>query len=71
MVGTTDLNKEYHPFGVMLTKVEKTKDYAFMFKCVQDLSLKIYNHYYNPKILVADCAPAITRGFKRVFEMVI
>ena len=71
MVGTTDLNKEYHPFGVMLTKIEKSRDYGFMFQCVKDLALKIYNHVYKPNILLADTAPAITNGFRRVFDLVI
>ena len=34
LVGTTDLCKEFHPFGIMLTKLEKPEDYAFMFACV-------------------------------------
>ena len=53
----------------MLTKHEKTLDYAFMFSCVKDLATKIIAYSYNPTVLVADSAPAITNGFKRVFVL--
>ena len=53
----------------MLTKHEKTLDYAFMFSCVKDLAMKIIAYSYNPTVLVADSAPAITNGFKKVFEL--
>ncbi len=69
LVGTTDLNKEFHPFGIMLTKLEKSRDYAFMFACVKDLAKKILAYEYNPRILVADSAKSITKGFKKVFML--
>ena len=69
LVGTTDLNKEFHPFGIMLTKLEKSRDYAFMFACVKDLAKKILAYEYNPRILVADSAKSITKGFKKVFKL--
>jgi hypothetical protein len=31
--------------------------------------LDIYNFEYNPRILVADSAKSITKGFKRVFDL--
>ena len=42
LVGTTDLNRVFHPFGTMLTRYEKTKDFEFMFQTVKDLANKIF-----------------------------
>ena len=67
LVGTTDFEKQFHPFGVMLTKNEDKEDYAFMFQSVKDLSEKIFEYDYEPTILLADAAAAITNGFELVF----
>jgi hypothetical protein len=40
-----------------------------MFSCCQRLALDIYNFEYSPRILVADSAKSITKGFKRVFDL--
>ena len=40
-----------------------------MFKCCKQLALDILNYAYNPQILVADSAPSITKGFKKVFDL--
>ena len=53
----------------MLTKLEKSADYQFMFQCVKDLALQIYAYSYSPTILVADSAKTITKGFKKVFVL--
>ena len=58
LVGTTDLKRQFHPFGIMLTRDENTQDYAHMFSCVKDLAMKISAYSYNPTVLVADFAPA-------------
>ncbi len=40
-----------------------------MFNCCKRLALDIYNFEYSPRILVADSAKSITKGFKRVFDL--
>lgn len=70
LVRTTDLNRVFHPFGTMLTRYEKTKDFEFMFQTVKDLANKICSFIYDPRILVADNASAITKGFKKVFTLI-
>ncbi len=51
----------------MITRNETNEDYAYMFQCVKDLAEKICSFDYEPTILVADSAPAISNGFKDVF----
>ena len=48
MVGTTDYNKEFHPFGVLITKNETDNDFGFMFKRIKELVQKIHTSDYNP-----------------------
>jgi hypothetical protein len=70
IVGTTDMNKTFHPFGLMITQHERTEDYAYMFLCIKEL-VKLARHVdYEPTILVADCAGAITKGFEEVFNLI-
>ncbi|CAF4975592.1 unnamed protein product, partial [Rotaria socialis] len=35
IVGTTDLNKKFHPFGLAICSNEKTKDFEFIFNGIQ------------------------------------
>lgn len=67
MCGTTDKTRSFHPFGILLSKSETTEDFEFMFRCVKDLAYQIYDFDFNVNVLLADCAGAITNGFKLVF----
>ncbi|CAF1263893.1 unnamed protein product, partial [Rotaria magnacalcarata] len=70
IVGTTDKQCAFHPFGNALCINEKTSDFEFMFKSVQLTVEKLYNISYCPIILVADASGAITNGFINVFNVV-
>ena len=61
--GTVDMCKKFHPFVFMVTKREKAKDYAFMFKSIIDALKTIYEFDYEPDTLLGDYAQAITNGF--------
>ena len=39
--GTTDKSKQFHPFGVMLTKRERQADYEFFFNTIKKAFLII------------------------------
>lgn len=67
MCGTTDKNRSYHPFGVMLSKHETHEEFAFMFDTVKKLSKDLYDQEFDVHILLADAAMAITNGFLSVF----
>ncbi len=60
--GTTDKSKAWHPFGLMPTKSEKSKDYKFFFSSVKKAVKQCMGIEYRPTILVADAAGAISRG---------
>ena len=62
IVGTTDKNCHFHPFGFALISNETSRDYQFVFE-----SLRVFDSSYSPKYLIADCAQAITNGFENVF----
>jgi hypothetical protein len=66
--GTVDMSKKFHPFVFMVTKREKAKDYAFMFKCIRDALKTIYEFDYEPNTLLGDYAQAITNGFTIAWE---
>jgi hypothetical protein len=67
--GTTDMSKQFHPFGLMITKFQATEDWEWMFRTVKTLSEEINEIKYEPTILVADCASEITNGFTKVFTL--
>ena len=41
MIGTTDFNREYHPYGIMVTKHENEEDYEYL----QILQVQAYDLY--------------------------
>ena len=70
VVGTTDKQCAFHPFGISLCMNEQTNDYEFMFKSIQLTVERLYNIFYCPVILVADASAAITNGFINVFNVI-
>ncbi|CAF1106844.1 unnamed protein product [Didymodactylos carnosus] len=70
IVGTTDKQCAFHPFGIALCINEQTNDFEFMFKSVQLTIEKLYNINYCPIISVGDASGAITNGFINVFNVI-
>ena len=70
MIGTTDFNREYHPYGIMVTKHENEEDYEYLFSTLKNLVFTIHKVEFNPTILLADCSGAITNGFSKVFNLI-
>lgn len=59
--GTTDMHRQYHPFGLSVCTSETGDDYAFIFNAIEKgVDLK-------PTILMSDAAAAIHNGFKKFF----
>lgn len=63
VVGTTDLARQFHPFGLGLCYGETCDDFVFCFK-----ACKKHKEDYSPRILIADNADAITNGFQGAFN---
>ena len=68
IIGTTDLNKVFHPFGLAICSNEKMKDFQFIFNSIQIGMQKIKKELLKPTALVAGAAGAIKSGFKNVFN---
>ena len=68
LVGTTDRDKAFHPFGVVMCSNETDEAFKFIFQSIKDTVKDVYNFDYLLTILIADAADAITNGFTRVFK---
>lgn len=66
MVGTTDLEKAYHAFGLAVCTNEKTEDFVFVFNGMKEGLLRIVGYEMVQTALVADAAFAIINAFKEV-----
>jgi len=63
MIGTTDMDRHFHPFGIGVCTNERTADFAFIFKSIfQSLGESI-----TVDTLVSDASDAIRNAFKQVF----
>ena len=70
IVGATDREKKFHPFGMAVTTTEDHNDFKFIFHSLKKaVELVAHPFEYNPSILIADASGAITNGFKNVFTM--
>lgn len=71
MCGTTDLNREYHPYCIMITQHEEQEDYSYLFQTLKYIVETIHpDQEFNPTVLLADTASAITNGFANVFTLI-
>lgn len=68
VIGTTDLNKAFHPFGLAICSNEKTEDFRFIFKSIQIGMQRLNKDLFKPTALVADAADAIKNAFRKVFN---
>lgn len=67
LVGTTDLHRSFHPFGVAICTSEQQKDFEFIFTSLKNGVEDIFDQMLAPKFLVADAAKSIHNAAKKVF----
>ena len=67
MVGTTDMDKQYHPFGLAVCINEEQADFEFVFEALVKSSNEAFQFSYTPTILLADAACQITNAFVKAF----
>lgn len=67
--GTTDLDstQRFHLMAVMVSKYEKSGDFEFGFKAIQNSVQNVVNRLFQPKFLMRDAAFAIHNAFIKVF----
>lgn len=62
ILGTSDKNQVFHPFGLAICKDEAAEDFAFIFRAFHN-----FDPHWNPSVLLADGSEAITGGFRSIF----
>lgn len=67
LVGLTDSNRKFHPFGVCVATRERAEDFAFLFNSIKTAVKDLFDVDMDPKVLVCDAAKSIHNGFTAVF----
>ena len=67
-IGVTDMRRKFHPTSLSICCGEETSDYEFIFRVLKEIMNKLFNILYEPYILVADGAHAITNAFVNIFN---
>ncbi|CAM4952599.1 unnamed protein product [Rotaria socialis] len=67
IVGTTDLDRHFHLFGMAICSNETTQDFRFIFRALQECMKKLNLEEIDPDFLIADGADAIRNAFQDVF----
>jgi hypothetical protein len=69
LMGTNDVAKQFHPFGLLLSLKAKKKDFKFGFKALSTLCRRLNDQMrYKPSKLLADNSSTITKAFKKQFK---
>ena len=68
IIGTSDLKKVFHPFGLAICSNEKAKDFKFIFSNLQIGMQKLNTTPLKPIALISHVADSIKNGFKNVFN---
>lgn len=67
-IGTTDLHRKFHPFGLAVSTHETTKDFTFLFSSLKEALQKHFNVEFSPQYLISDAAKSIQNAFTSVFN---
>lgn len=67
MVGTSDCDRKYHPFGLIVSTNETAQDYEFVFQSLKTGLKRIFNYDFSAKTLICDAAHAIHNGFRETY----
>lgn len=67
LVGTTDMHRKFHCFGVAVSTHERTVDYEFIFNSLKVTVRRLFDEEVKPEILICDAAHSIHNAFKNVF----
>jgi hypothetical protein len=68
VIGTTDMDKHFHPYGFAVCSNEKQKDFEFVFNSLQEGATQNgYQMQTKELVLIADGSEAIRNAFTKVF----
>jgi len=68
LVGTTDMDRRFHPFGIGVTSNEATEDFLFLFNLLKASFARLHDgNEYKPKVIfsVIPAAKNVLLGQKR------
>lgn len=67
LVGTTDMRRKFHPFGVAVCTNERTEDFSFVFAALVKGVNNLFNISFTPSVLICDAAQSIHNGYREEF----
>ena len=67
VVGSTDRKKKFFPIGAAVATNENTPSFKFVFESLKLAAEDLLDYEFQPNLLIADAAGAITAGFRAVF----
>ena len=62
------MDHKFHPVAICVATSENEQDFTFLFKVFKKGVELVSDSNYEPMILIADAALAITNGFKNIFK---
>ncbi|CAF3873774.1 unnamed protein product [Rotaria sp. Silwood1] len=68
VVGTSDCDRKFHPFGLAVCTDEKEPEFEFIFKSISDGVNRITGSAFTPEVLIADGSGAIRNAFQKFFN---
>lgn len=68
IVGTTDIAKHFHPFGIAVCTNEQTNDFKFIFNGISKGLELVNQQKFDPKVLISDGSIAIRNAFKDIYK---
>lgn len=67
LVGTTDMYRQFHIFGIAVCTTETAVDFAFVFNAVNKGVDHLFGAQIRPKFLICDASSAIANGCHNVY----
>lgn len=69
LIGTTDSDRKFHPFGVSVCTNEQSEDFEFIFHSLKTAVSELFKVEIDPGVLICDAGHSMHIGWKRVFAL--
>lgn len=67
IIGMTDSDRKFHPFGVCVSTNECAVDFEFVFRALKNAGEQLFSADIEPKVLICDAGKSIHKGFSTVY----
>jgi len=68
VIGTSDFDRKFHPFGLAVCTDEKQPDFEFIFNSISDGVERIIGSSFAPEVIIVDGSGAIRNAFMKLFN---